>query len=640
MVTGIYNLSFWFHVVASQQGRKWIDIKLLSIDEYTCLVHSFALLFYALSITFWHLTHSDTAWKNRKEDALIFQMVTYYLFLLVVTLFPGRIVRMVAMSNMKSLDLKQTFVRHVSHEIRSPLNVVHAGLEILRSELVFSASSAALELIDDIYSASETAIEILNDLLHYEHMDSGTFKLELSWQPLARLWGSKLKWAFILAEKNNISLTVTDSTNATEYGVATLPYRNPPDESNTVRQECCGDLNHFLHIDVFKVDQVVQNLITNALKFTSSGGSVEVKISCQLLDHTNAKSIFSKMGVDAVGVLRVEVTDNGAGIDPADHSKVFGEFSQFNRNELQGGGGSGLGLWISRRIIHMHKGHMGFVSAGRGLGSTFFFELPLLSPTEADISKQNISPPKISLASRVEISAALTLPSNNLADHLDRSDELQITSEKIAIRYPNFISALDEETEKVECVLKVKKENARSDSSRSTNDSSSPRNKFTRKNSPGSGKIVPEEFLQPTETFPTHKTLRILIVDDSAMNRKMLRKLIEIEKEGILAQAHVIEADDGLTAVEALRSAVATGSGFDLILMDYTMLRMHGPDATAIMRKDLQYSGPIIGVTGNALPEDIAKFIASGANSVLTKPLTRAKFLQAIVNSDVNNCFI
>jgi len=81
------------------------------------------------------------------------------------------------------------------------------------------------------------------------------------------------------------------------------------------------------------------------------------------------------MGVDAAGVLRVEVTDSGAGIDPEDHNKVFGEFSQFNRNELQGGGkdvviclsfcdcaevsftpgGSGLGLWISRRIIHMHK---------------------------------------------------------------------------------------------------------------------------------------------------------------------------------------------------------------------------------------------------------------------------------------------
>jgi len=110
-----------------------------------------------------------------------------------VAVFPGRIIRMVAISNTKSLDLKQTFVRHVSHEIRSfvnlsfqliynhhfmfcfssPLNVVHAGLEILRSELPISTSETVLELIDDIHSASETAIEILNDLLHYEHIDSG-----------------------------------------------------------------------------------------------------------------------------------------------------------------------------------------------------------------------------------------------------------------------------------------------------------------------------------------------------------------------------------------------------------------------------------------------------------------------------------
>jgi len=57
---------------------------------------------------------------------------------------------------------------------------------------------------------------------------------------------------------------------------------------------------------------------------------------------------------------------------------------------------------------------------------------------------------------------------------------------------------------------------------------------------------------------------------------------------------------------------------------------MHGPDAAAIMRKELKYSGVIIGVTGNALPEDIAKFIAKGANTVLTKPLTKAKLASAL----------
>lgn len=100
--------------------------------------------------------------------------------------------------------------------------MVHAGLEILRSELnnvTQSASSqvsnSLCELIDDIYSASETAIEILNDLLHYEHMDAGTFNLELSWRPLSGFLKDKLNWAAILAEKKHVDLQIVDSTVAT-----------------------------------------------------------------------------------------------------------------------------------------------------------------------------------------------------------------------------------------------------------------------------------------------------------------------------------------------------------------------------------------------------------------------------------------
>ena len=73
--------------------------------------------------------------------------------------------------------------------------------------------------MDDIYSASETAIEILNDLLHYEHMDAGTFNLELSWRSLTGLLRSKLHWAAILAEKSLVNLKIFDSTVASEFGI-------------------------------------------------------------------------------------------------------------------------------------------------------------------------------------------------------------------------------------------------------------------------------------------------------------------------------------------------------------------------------------------------------------------------------------
>ena len=111
---------------------------------------------------------------------------------------PGRMVRLLALSEMKTLKLKQAFVRHVSHEIRSfflsssllssihvnlfrsPLNVVLAGLEILISDLSESAnkyndenSQKTLEMAGDVHSACETAIQLLNDLLNYEHLDAG-----------------------------------------------------------------------------------------------------------------------------------------------------------------------------------------------------------------------------------------------------------------------------------------------------------------------------------------------------------------------------------------------------------------------------------------------------------------------------------
>ena len=72
------------------------------------------------------------------------------------------------------LQLKREFVRYVSHEIRSPLNVVHAGLELLWADLVAAgALSSTLTLLQDIFFASSAAIEILNDMLQYEHIDSG-----------------------------------------------------------------------------------------------------------------------------------------------------------------------------------------------------------------------------------------------------------------------------------------------------------------------------------------------------------------------------------------------------------------------------------------------------------------------------------
>jgi hypothetical protein len=93
------------------------------------------------------------------------------------------------------------------------------------------------------------------------------------------------------------------------------------------------------------------------------------------------------------------------------------------------------------------------------------------------------------------------------------------------------------------------------------------------------------------------------------------------------------EAEDGDVAVMMVAASIDEGVPFDLVLIDSNMNNMHGPQAAFVMRKDYKFKGTIIGVTGNALPEDISYFVEHGANCVLTKPLNSGK-LDSVLRSE------
>lgn len=116
-------------------------------------------------------------------------------------------------------------------------------------------------------------------------------------------------------------------------------------------------------IDKSKITQVLRNLSSNAIKFSRRGGGVEVRVSIQAREGQNR--------------LLVEFVDSGVGISSENIGRLFGNGVQFDAAENQGGGGSGMGLWICKQIMAMHEGEIGCVSAGLGHGSTFFIELPI-----------------------------------------------------------------------------------------------------------------------------------------------------------------------------------------------------------------------------------------------------------------------
>ena len=122
------------------------------------------------------------------------------------------------------------------------------------------------------------------------------------------------------------------------------------------------------------------------------------------------------------------------------------------------------------------------------------------------------------------------------------------------------------------------------------------------------------------------------------LNRKIVRRMLESSaNRAVLGDCTtILEADDGTTALEVLRSESAAGRVVDFVLLDYVMVRMNGPEAARRMRAELGYRGVVIGITGNALPEDLAAFRDHGATVVLTKPLTNAKLMDAIYQSSLD----
>jgi signal transduction histidine kinase len=174
------------------------------------------------------------------------------------------------------LDTKRRFVRFISHEIRTPLNTVRLGMKLFESELNFVASSIAKAspaevvavakralsswrtLVDDILTNSETAVEVLDDLLNYDKIEVGSLRLEYSIFNIYELVKKTASVMQIQAQQKNILLEIVS------------PGHSPTGSSEQALAAA------FMIGDSYRMSQVLRNLVSNALKFTPSGGHVSV----------------------------------------------------------------------------------------------------------------------------------------------------------------------------------------------------------------------------------------------------------------------------------------------------------------------------------------------------------------------------
>jgi signal transduction histidine kinase/CheY-like chemotaxis protein len=511
------------------------------------------------------------------------------------------------------LDLKRRFVRFISHEIRTPLNTVCMGLELLEndikshsrrilygknpgshndsstsfsdhdltSDVTAADVEAWYEITHDIQENASSAVMILNDLLNYDKIENGTLQLEVGDVEIISLVEKNVHKFQLQA--TNKKITLSFRVNACRCG--TFQEYHPGNGSALFQPR-----NAVVFGDEMRLGQVVGNLISNAIKFTPSGGNIEVWMDhlsppdCapsrqsneQLKDHVVSSDRERR------GSVVISVKDSGAGMTQDQLALMFSEGIQFDRNKLQAGGGSGLGLCISKGIVDRHDGYIRAFSDGPGLGSTFTVELPFYAN---DIEFQSEDEGSVASSSCPHTEKTGSATTQNTVYESMKVCATALTSEaNLSPICPNFSSQAH------------------------------------------------EQQLQPRH---------ILVVEDVPSSQKMLVRLLQ-------RAGHTCEvAWNGREAVDLVKASMKTHDNFDVeegnvaqtfdtILMDFEMPLMNGPDATEEIRK-LGFQNLIVGVTGNVLDEDVKHFVSKGADTVLGKPVGMARLNEVFASPHLHH---
>jgi signal transduction histidine kinase len=219
------------------------------------------------------------------------------------------------------------FYSMVSHELRTPITSIKGSLSLMAEGFAGDLPSLAKELVQIAGDESDRLIRLINDILDIRKIAEGKLKLRISVNDIDELVGTSIDAVKGFAEHENVTL------------VKEVP--------TTKRIDCDRD----------RIIQVLANLISNAVKFSSSGANVIVRAG-----HNE-------------DIIRISVTDNGNGIPEGELKKLFMPFQQLDGSSTRPKGGTGLGLAISKAIVREHGGEIG-VESEVGTGTTFWFEIP------------------------------------------------------------------------------------------------------------------------------------------------------------------------------------------------------------------------------------------------------------------------
>jgi len=231
---------------------------------------------------------------------------------------------------------KSDFLASMSHEIRTPLNAILGFVDILKGGEKDRERQKQFSIIKN---SGSSLLTIINDILDFSKIESGKMTLERRKFSTKKPFKEVSQLLYEKSIENGIDLKIIFDENLPRFFIG----------------------------DIVRIKQVASNFLSNALKFTSSGGSVHLCV--EFLEDTKE--------------LKFSVKDSGIGIDDSNIKKIFDSFTQEDTTTTRKFGGTGLGLSISRALIDSMEGRID-VQSVVGEGSTFSFYLPLLEADSSD----------------------------------------------------------------------------------------------------------------------------------------------------------------------------------------------------------------------------------------------------------------
>jgi PAS domain S-box-containing protein len=243
-------------------------------------------------------------------------------------------------------SLKSHFLLTMSHELRTPLGAIIGYTDLLRQGILGDINDKQLDRLNRIAANSEQLLAIISDILDISKIQTG--QMEVSLRPV--------DVSSLARECYNGFLSLTENKGL-----------------------------HFAHDiepalpavigDAAAVMKILTNLVSNAIKFTPSGGSIRLTVQYATTEHL--KSIPADIDVRKRDWLLVEVEDTGIGIAPDDQKMLFNEFRQIDTDPTRKHGGTGLGLALTHKLVGMMHGHL-WLESSLGQGSVFSFILPVV----------------------------------------------------------------------------------------------------------------------------------------------------------------------------------------------------------------------------------------------------------------------